>query len=851
MGMVRGGSGTREENYLPIEHRNARPLRQAFEQETVQKSVADTKIAAIAASIAIPLFGILDYFMYPQMFTTFLLIRAAVVVGSMVIFLVTHTKFGKRYPRELGMLEYLLCCACVVLMVHLTEGYMSPYYAGINIVFIVFLAILPMDFRRAGVICALVYAAYIVPILILQRIENLALFANNNFFLLATIILVILSSYFATNLRFREFSGRYKLALANEELKKLDVLKSQFFANVSHEVRTPLTSILAPIQSLYQGDLGDLSEEQHDLVGQMYRNSLKLLDMINQMLDFSKYEARKMQLRLRRLDLHELAQDAVSIFREVTERKGIKLYCLKDSDAGMIYLDAEKIERIVTNLVRNAIKFTERGSITVRVGRKGKYVYLEVRDTGIGIPREHLPHIFKRFQQVDTSSTRKFEGTGLGLTIVKEAAELLHGSVSVESDEGRGTSFRVELPVNLDVLAKDAFVDRRKRQRRSNERDFQGRERRQLMRRQDDRARVSVDDLALVERQLAEVDEEAEPLELPLAPARDHVLLVEDNADLRRYVGKMLRRFGHRVSTAHDGLEGWEQAQRDPPDIIVSDIMMPRMDGYELLQKIASNPSTSAIPIVLMTAKPELESRLKGLKSGAVDYLSKPINIRELDARICNLITLRKLQATVAREQELQTRMEELSMSFSQSLEIRDYQTAGHSRDVLEFGSMIARELGIPIDQTFRDSLLLHDIGKLGIPDRILLKPAPLDQEEWEIMRRHPELGAELLDKFPSYKEVATIVLAHQEHFDGTGYPRGLTGAHIPLTARIIAVADAYHAMTSDRPYRKGLTPHQAVEELLRNRGTQFDPDIVDRFVRSLERKGVIAFGAKISLHHP
>jgi len=815
-------------------------LRLEFERESIQKAGVDLRNTSLVVVVFYSLFILLDYVVYPQLFFQFLYLRLGVGAVSLGIFFLCGLPFVQRHSRGFALFMYFVTGLPIIAMIHLGGGYTSPYYAGINLVLLAMLFLLPLDPVRTAVTGIVLYGFYLVPILVFQDIEDLPIFLNNNFFLLSFILVTILSAHLATRMRFKEFRGRYNLALANEELKRLDALKSQFFANVSHEVRTPLTSILAPIQSLFQGDIGELTDEQHSLVGQMYRNALKLLDMINQMLDFSKYEARKMQLRLRQLDLHELAEDAVAIFRDVAERKGIRLFCVKDSHIGMLYLDPEKIERVLTNLVRNAIKFTEQGSITVRLGRNSSGVFLEVRDTGIGIPKDHLYNIFKRFQQVDSSSTRKFEGTGLGLTIVKEAVDLMQGTISVRSDEGRGTSFLVELPANLEVLAKDAMIDRRKGQRRRNERDFGGRDRRREMRRQDDRSRVSVDDLALVEHYLTGGQDEVDAPELPLAPAADHVLLVEDNADLRNYVGKMLRRFGHRVTTAHDGLEGWEQARRDPPDVIVSDIMMPRMDGYELVQKIAGDPETSVIPIILITAKPELESKLKGLKTGAVDYLSKPINIRELDARIRNLISLRKLQLTLAQQKELQTRMDELSMSFSESLEIRDYQTAGHSRDVLEFGTMIAKEMGIPIDQTFRDSLLLHDIGKLGIPDRILLKPGPLDQDEWAAMKRHPELGANLLGKFASYKEVGKVVLAHQEHFDGSGYPKGLKGHHIPLLARIIGVADAYHAMTSDRPYRKGLTPREAVEELRRHRGTQFDPVLVDRFVQGLARKGIV-----------
>ena len=250
--------------------------------------------------------------------------------------------------------------------------------------------------------------------IVLKRVTQRDPFLNNNFFLLSTIILVIISAHAATQLRFREFSARSHLASANEELKKLDALKSQFFANVSHEVRTPLTSILSPIQSLYQGDLGPLAPEHQRLSARSTATRLKLLDMVNQMLDFSKFEARKMQLRLKHLDIDELAQDIVTTFQDVTERKGLKLRYVGEGELQPAYLDAEKLERILTNLIRNAIKFTESGSITVRVGATPVNRWLEVRDTGIGIPTQHLA---EHIQQVPAGRLLlhpKIRGNGAG-----------------------------------------------------------------------------------------------------------------------------------------------------------------------------------------------------------------------------------------------------------------------------------------------------------------------------------------------------------------------------------------------------------------------------------------------------
>ncbi len=810
----------------------------AFEQETHEKALRDISTSLIVANTGFLLYIILDYFVYPKLFLLFLAIRIGVMAANVIVFLLLRTSFARRHPREIAMIQYLIYGISVIVMIHFAEGYASPYYAGLNVILLSSLFILPLDRRRISIICALIYAFYLLPILVLQKIENWAIFLNNNVLLLTTMAFSIVSAHLSTQMRFKEFSGRYNLAQANEELKKLDVLKSQFFANVSHEVRTPLTSILAPVQSLYQGDVGPMEPEHQRLLGQVYVNSLKLLDMINQMLDFSKFEAGKMQLRLRYADPDELVRDIASTFQDVIERKGLKLHYVREGEVPPVYLDSDKLERILSNLIRNAIKFTETGSITLRLGIGIGKVWLEVRDTGIGIPQQHIPNLFKRFQQVDGSSTRRYEGTGLGLTIAKEAVELMRGTISVQSEEGRGSTFRVEIPSNLEELVQDAFIERRRiPERRLVSFDFDGRERRFSARRVSDVARISIEDLALIEREQMNLRaKEAASPEIPRGPASDRVLLVEDNVDLRSYVSRMLTRFGHEVATAVDGMDGWEQVQSYHPDILISDIMMPRMDGYELTRKVKTSENTRHIPVILITAKPELESKLAGLQIGADDYLPKPINIRELDARIKNLVTTRSFQQALAREAELNTRMEELSMSFSQSLEIRDFNTAGHSRDVLQLGSMIAETVGVPIDRKFRESLLLHDIGKLGIPDRILLKESPLNPEEWEIMRKHPEMGANLLGHFESYREISSIILAHQEHYDGSGYPKGLVGEQIPIVARIIAIADAYHAMTSNRPYRGAMEPAAAAAELIRHRGTQFDPRLVDAFISGLIR---------------
>lgn len=816
-------------------------LREYFKDEILENNINNITTTCIMAMIAIPFFSFLDYFLYRDHLTFFFILRILSTIPFLVVFFwIRKSEFMKKHVLGLSAFLYLDIGFTISIMIHMTEGYKSPYYAGLVMVILVLSVVLTLPLKWTIVISLLIYGSYIIPILIRGNIVDLPIFFNNNFFLIGMMVFAVFGARNKEFFQFNEFKSRYDIQKANEELKKLDELKSRFFANVSHEVRTPLTSIIAPVQTISQGDAGDLTEEQQGLMEQVYRNSLRLLDMINQMLDFSKIDAGKMKIVLEKLDLSEMTKDIVANFKEVAERKGIKLKYIEKSKIPLVYMDKKKYERILTNLVRNAIKFTETGSVHVRLQSEKDRVVLEVEDTGIGIPEDHMPHILERFRQVDGSTTRKFEGTGLGLTIVKESVDLMKGNISVSSETGKGTTFKVEFPKNLKEILTDAIIERRSGQdRRKSDSDFEGTDRRKKTRRMEDLARITVSDLSLIDKPVAEEDVDESKTQTPSDVFQ--VVLIEDNTDLRMYLSKMLKKFGHRVITAADGVKGWEKVQKIIPDIVVSDVMMPRMDGYELLKHVKGKQATMHIPVLLITAKSELDSKIKGLETGADDYLSKPINIRELDARIRNLITMRKFQQAVAEAEALDTRIEELTMSFAQSLETRDQETAGHSRDVLELGRLVAEELDIPVDHKLRDSLLLHDIGKLGVPDGILLKRGPLSKEEWQIMKKHPEIGANLLAHFDSLKDISEIILSHQECFDGSGYPRGLKGEEIPLFARIIGVADAYHAMTIDRPYRKAMEKAEALSELLKYKGKQFDPKIVDALIKGLKKKKMIS----------
>lgn len=785
-----------------------------------------------------PLFALLDFAVYPDYFSFFIILRiiSELVLGLGLAF--SFSKSSRKFLQSIAIFQYVTLCASIIVMIHVADGYQSPYYVGLILTLLFLISIYPLSFRSTLVVTSATFLGYLIPIFIMGGIKEPIVLLTNSVFFFGVIFFLNISAYVTERMRRQEFAARYDLAHANEELKNLDRLKTRFFANVSHEVRTPLTSIIAPLQSLRQGDVGAMNLDQSDLLDQMHRNAIRLLDLINQMLDFSKLEAGEAHLRLAMVNLADYTGEIAFLFQEVVSRKGLTIDFEFNGDTEeTVFIDKDRYERILTNLIRNGVKFTQEGGLGISLTRKKGFHILKVTDTGIGIPKSQLSHIFERFSQVDATSTRQYEGTGLGLAIVEESVRLMHGTISVESVLNMGTVFTIEIPDNLVEREPEAFVERRLSDRRQDAESGPESNRRNIERRQSDYSRIPVSELALVESQSFRTHGDPENGERPAVDVPEtgrHVLVTEDNDDLRHYISRILERMGHRITSAANGEDAWNKlAAENSIDLLVTDIMMPKMDGYELLKLVRGNTKTKDLPVIMITAKAGDDPKLKALGIGADDYLPKPINVRELDARIRNLLTSRDLHIASAQASVLDQRMEELRMSFAQALEIRDAETGNHCREVLDIGSGIAEELGLQIDQTLMDSLLLHDIGKIGIPDEILLKPSSLDDSEYLIMQTHAELGKKLLEGFSNFREVSDIILAHQEHWDGTGYPRGLKGEEIHPIARIIAVADAYHAMTNTRPYRVALKEKEAVDELRKHRGSQFAPDVVDAFMRS------------------
>lgn len=333
---------------------------------------------------------------------------------------------------------------------------------------------------------------------------------------------------------------------------------------------------------------------------------------------------------------------------------------------------------------------------------------------------------------------------------------------------------------------------------------------------------------------------------------QERILVVDDEPAVRSIIAAMLARGGYSVTPAADAQEALHRLREDAAyDLVLSDIMMPGIDGITLLDQIRLNyPAT---PVVLITAVHDINVATNAFRRGAADYLLKPFTRVQLESVVGHAIEHGRLlqqnnayrhnleEMVSARTAQLRTTLQELERSYDITLEamgaaldLRDEETEGHSRRVTAYTVALARALGVGSEElrVIERGAFLHDIGKIAIPDRILLKPERLTPEEMAIMREHCQRGYEMVRKIPFLREAAEIVYAHQEHYDGSGYPRGLRGEEIPLGARIFAIADTLDAMTSDRPYRKRTKFAGAQQEIARCSGMQFDPSIVEIFLR-------------------
>lgn len=441
-----------------------------------------------------------------------------------------------------------------------------------------------------------------------------------------------------------------------EALAELDRAKTTFFSNVSHEFRTPLTLMLAPLEDTIANLNGTIPPQEREQLQLVQRNGMRLLKLVNSLLDFSRLEAGRVQAAYEPIDLATYTAELASTFRSLIERVGMSLIVDCPPLPEAIYIDREMWEKIVLNLLSNAFKFTLAGTITVRLRWIDSHVELSVADTGVGIPSEELPHLFERFHRIKNSQCRSFEGSGIGLSLVQELVKLHSGTIDVSSTFGQGSCFTVTIPTAtahlppeqigascaLASTALGAMPYVEEAQRWLPEGDFR---------------------LPIVDFEL-----DNNPTNLNLAPANraaeSKILLADDNADMRDYIRRLLSG-SYIVQTVADGVAALSAIEKNSPDLVLTDVMMPGMDGFELLRSLRSNPATQDISIILLSARAGEEARIEGLEAGADDYLIKPFSARELLARVEASLKLARLrQEATVRERTILERVTDAFMAL-------------------------------------------------------------------------------------------------------------------------------------------------------------------------------------------
>ena len=448
---------------------------------------------------------------------------------------------------------------------------------------------------------------------------------------------------------FRLAAGQVSTAIANarayedqrrraEALAEVDRAKTTFFSNVSHEFRTPLTLMIGPTEDALASPDRVLRGEDLETV---HRNELRLLKLVNTLLDFSRFEAGRAAARYEPTDLAALTADLASSFRSAVERAGLRFVVDCPPLPFEVHVDREMWEKIVLNLLSNAFKFTSEGEISVSLRARGEEAELAVRDTGVGIPAEQVPQLFRRFHRVHSEWARSFEGSGIGLALVRDLASLHGGAVGVETAPGEGSTFTVTIPRGSAHLPAESVSTAASHARPALARAFV-----------QEALSWLPDAVGEAPRAIAGVDPSGPAVATAAGradgAANERILVVDDNADMRAYLHRILSpRF--LVTLASDGAAALASARAEPPALVLADVMMPGLDGFALLHALRDDPRTSAVPVVMLSARAGEESAIEGLRAGAADYLVKPFSARELLARIAAQLAARRAQEAVDR----------------------------------------------------------------------------------------------------------------------------------------------------------------------------------------------------------
>lgn len=569
---------------------------------------------AIVVSVAVYLLAAtLDVFYYPGKQLEFWVVRAGVSVILLGILWLLMTPNGIRHVVKCGLAWALILGVAINYMIFSTDGASSPYYAALHLV------VLGMGFMMVwtvsetlvtafGIIALYWVACWGNEVAMGGSVELKDLYLGS-FFLTATSIISAISAHFSMISRRQDHLLTCQLDEQNRRLQELDRQKSDFFANISHELRTPLTLVYAPIERMLR-DSESLPGKAHEELMLAHRNTLRLLKLINEVLDILKLDQGSMVLRRQRVVISDYVRGVVRSVSHLGLAKGIRVDIETREEALEMYVDPDRFEKVLLNLVVNAIKFSKEGGVVqVRWSTDGPDLRFEVEDHGIGIPVASHQRVFERFFQVDSSTTRRYGGTGLGLALAHELVERHGGRISFKSEEGRGTVFSVWIPAGIPSCPLAELEGS----------GCSPEPMQEVFKTADRFLNLDVGD--------------GLPKGAQAGCGEHRILVVDDEADMRRFLLNNLKD-SFRISLAANGKDALELARDLHPNLMILDWMMPEMDGLEVCQRIKSEEATRDIRVIMLTARSDEVSKIQALESGADDFLLKPFSSIELIARV-------------------------------------------------------------------------------------------------------------------------------------------------------------------------------------------------------------------------
>jgi signal transduction histidine kinase len=700
---------------------NSPEIQKAYADHDREDSIANSKVGCVLAIILMPLGSFtMDYFTYNKHVVDFLQLRLMSSFLTLIVLMLLLTKWGERHYRVLRMAWYWIPMIFIACLIYAAQDPNAPYYAGFNLVLIAVGVVLPWTYLEILATSLLITAIYVV-IVLLSGWQHNHILENNLFFLGCTAVIVVTGSFFHSRLRYREFSLRYELDQnrksleeTNRKLVELDKLKSRFFANVSHELRTPLTLLLAPLETLVKRFQDGPDSGMSDLLHTMHNNGMRLLKLINDLLELIRLEAGRLDIKEEPLPVSEFVNGLASAVKQMAVEKKITLETHTDAELGTILADRDKLEKVVLNLLFNALKFTPaNGRVWLRAEKRDNDFVLVVGDTGVGIAEKSLPFVFDRFWQEDGSSKRKFQGVGIGLALVKELSEIMGGKVEVQSQLNKGTTFTVKLPFKKsETLPAPATAENP----------------------------PVAGEVKHSEEWLANLYRRAELFPVAATPRlnssggtsftrrtqRPLVLVADDEPDMRRFLVSQLEE-DYELIEAADGQEAAEKAQETLPDVILLDLMMPQKDGLQVCRELREYAPTAGIPIILLTARADEEAKFDALQMGANDFLAKPFSSTELQARIKNLIESHHAQRKLTKQnQALNEAIEQIKETEMQLVQSEKLSSLGR------MSAGIIHEINNPLNFSMTGLFALRNKGK---------KLAPGDRIEYDAILNDIEEG--------------------------------------------------------------------------------------------------------------